>query len=289
MCPQRLFSNLRPWGTPNRQGPALAPDRRHAHLKAASPTYHGETETPSPYWRNHGQNVQGREMRPYACRRVHSHTNPRLPPPTPPWAAPAAAHAPGGPCASPRPVMAARRPRGAAGAGGGGGHWLCPARPPPPAAAENGGAAAAAGLLRGAVSGRLPGAGPAGAGGGGVLAAPGREHGREDLPAVRRGGRAEERGSPAPRGRPCLGPTPPGAEPGVGCAPGAGSAAGERCAARPGGARLPGSGGRQYVSVRSRRALAQARLRSCPSRRCRPGLSFSRLPESSFQGNAINC
>lgn len=62
-----------------------------------------------------------------------------------------------------------------------------PGPPPPPPGAENGGAAAA-GFLRGAVSGGLQRARPDGAGA--ALAAPGGEHGRQHLPAVRRGGRA---------------------------------------------------------------------------------------------------
>lgn len=58
---------------------------------------------------------------------------------------------------------------------------------PPPPGAENGDAVAA-GFLRGPVSGRLQRARPDGAGA--ALAAPGGEHGRQHLPAVRRGGRA---------------------------------------------------------------------------------------------------
>lgn len=205
-------------------------------------------------------------MRPRTCQRGPTGTNPRPPPHT-------AAGSAFGPPPSRGPVMAARRPRGAAGAGrpagrGGGGHWAGPvrpavprARPPPPAGAENGGAAAA-GLLRGAVSGRLPGAGPAGASRGGALAAPGGEHGREDLPAVRRGGR---RGRlPRAGGRPRLGPSP---------SPPAGSAAEERGGARPqrpgaGWWRLAaGAGERRHLPVQSRRLPAQAGLRAV----ARPG------------------
>lgn len=149
---------------------------------------------------------------------------------------------------------------GRPGGRGCGGHWLCralPPPPPPPPGAENGGAAAS-GLLRGAVSGCLPGAGPAGAGG--ALAAPGGEHGREDLPAIRRGGRAGELPH-ATEGGGASGAPRPGPERGSGAGPGREERGG------PGGGRAAGG-------------AAESR---------RPRLGFAVLPASSLPSNAIKC